>query len=183
MTTNHFHAVDANGVVHTRSSKSRVYTHTVVSKPSYGYALAAAQSPDWTKTDRRNLDYYDTIAQGRDPYPRKCYRQDHPEKWTPEQIEEERVAVEAENARRVQEAIDTVANRTVEQWLADKKAERIERVEKLKAEGYYDSWGNAGWCGRFDLAQKLAHAEKSKAHVAEVAILVAEPGKAAKAVA
>ena len=177
--TNHYHAIDPSGDVHTRSSKAgRVYTHTVVTRPSYEWALMAAKSKDWAKTDRRNLEYYDTIAQGRDPYPRQCYRQNHPEKWTPEQIEEERIAVEAENRKRVEDAIAHVANRTVAQYLADKQAERIARVEGLKAKGYYNDWQNAGWCGRPDLAQKLAQAEKAKKHVAEVAILEALPGKA-----
>jgi len=178
--TNHYHAIDAAGGIHTRSSKSRSYTHTVVVRPSYENALLFAQSKDWTKTDRRNLEYYDTIAQGRDPYPRQNYMANHPERWTPEQIAEEQVRVDAENAKRVEDAIATVANRSVEQWLADKLQERLDIVEKQRAAGYYDSWHNAGWCGRLDLAQKLAGSEQAKKHVAEVAILVAQPGKAVK---
>jgi len=41
-------------------------------------------------------------------------------------------------------------------------------VEAAKARGDFDSYGQVGWCGRPDLAQKKLSSESGKPHWAEV---------------
>jgi len=41
------------------------------------------------------------------------------------------------------------------QAIAGERAKRVAFVRKREADGYYDKWQNAGWCGRPDLAAKL----------------------------
>lgn len=156
MTTT-FTAIDAAVQTHKRTSKSRSYTHTVVALRSYSFDLDRANSKVWDKEEGKNFDYYSLIAFGNDPHPCRCYRT--PDRWTAEQIAEEAASVEAMNAKRITDAADRVTGHTRETYLAARRADRVARVEKAKAEGRYAQWENLGWCGRLDLAQKLASRE------------------------
>ncbi len=148
-----FTAKDKNGTIHTRTSDRREYTHTVVYLPSFEQDMACVDS-DW-KTDGSNFDYYTLIAGGNDPLPCRNYRTD-PARWTAEEIAAaEADAVERQKAR-IDDASARVMGKTRQAYIAEHRAERVARIHAKKAEGYYGIWQNAGWCGRLDLAHKLA---------------------------
>lgn len=164
-------ATDANGLTHTRSTKSRSYTHMVVIKRSYDAAIAAASDRHWAKTDASNFDYYLRIAEGRSShYPSTRYCPQYPERYDAAAIADEEARLSASDAAKVVEAKAVVEGHTVASYVAQQLAKRLARVEALKAEGYYDRWCDAGWCGRLDLAHKLAGSQKN---VAATAILAA----------
>lgn len=152
-------ARDRNGFEHRRASQSRVYSHTVVARPSYRAALMLAAEID--KTDRGNFAYHHDLATkgerdlgrgmvtrldsfGRDP--------------------------EVERAKHIAELAGAA---TAEEYATAKRDARVAKIEELKAKGYYDAFQNLGWCGRLDLAQKLAAKEGGSAYWEEVTILPA----------
>jgi hypothetical protein len=136
-------AVDANGRVHTRSS-ARTYTHMVAVRPSYGYALGRAKLVE--RVSRSNFDYYTEIVEGRGDA-----------RWCD-------VATATEKLLGATSFTDYVAKFI---------AKAVAKVEADKAAGHYDSFGSAGWCGRPDLADKLAAKERGEPWNAEVVILPA----------
>lgn len=153
-------ATDSSGQVHTRKSE-RTYTHTVVARRSFDRAMQLADM-NWA-SDRDNFAYFAKIAAGNDPYPaRNWLRGDnvHPS-WavTPEKIAAHQVEVDAENAKRLADAIERTAGHTVDSYVAAKRAERVAGILRKRAEGYYDVFVNLGWCGRRDLAEKLVRSQ------------------------
>jgi hypothetical protein len=149
-----FTAVDPMGIVHRRTSDRRTYTHTVVGKRSYAAALAAVTAKHWRASDVQNFHYQTAIAEGRDPYPSKNWCS---ERHTTEQIVATQVRVDAENAARLIKARAEIApHADAEAYAVAMQIERIADVDKANAEGGYDRYDNLGWCGRLDLAQKLA---------------------------
>lgn len=121
-----YFATDANGKTHTRNS-DRVYTHTVVYRHIKSEAMAAAHSDHWKSLDANNYEFDVAIATGNHNYTT---------------ITADRVA--ACKAR--------VEAFTMDEYVANSLAERVARVEATD----FTVWHNAGWCGRLDLAQKLA---------------------------
>lgn len=119
-------ATDANGAIHTRKSE-RGYSHTVVYRNVKSEVMAQMQDAGWVKTDRSNYDYSVKLATGNHT-------------WT--------CVTEKEIAK----AKAIVENFTKEEYVADELAKRIASAENYD----YTTWFNAGWCGRLDLAQKLA---------------------------
>jgi len=166
-----FFATDAAGKIHTRSTE-RVYSHTVVTLPSKVHDMGRATAADWLKSDIANFDYYTVVAAGNDPHKSENYWARHADKWTPEQIAEQQARCDAENARRVVEARSKVATHDRDSYCAMQRAKRVAAIEKRDAEGYYQIWQNAGWCGRPELAQKL-YAKCMGPSCAEVRILTA----------
>lgn len=164
-----FTATDAAGTVHKRTSENRTYTHTVVALPSYEFDMAQ-NDKDW-EVDAKNFGYYVQIATGHDPHPTRNYRADYPEKWTAEEIAAGQAHADAENAKRIQDAADRVTGHTRETYVAAQRAERAAKVNARKAKGYYGEWVNLGWCGRPDLAQKLA-GQAQGGRYASIAILL-----------
>lgn len=154
MPKTHYTATDPNGAVHKRSTDRRVYTHTVVFLPSYEADMANATHKDWAKTDASNFNYYTRSAAGLNA-PRN-YRAEHPDKWTAEEIAESQAWSDEENAKRIARGREETSGHTLESYIAAKRAERVQFIEDRKAAGYYRTYQNAGWCGRLDLAQKLA---------------------------
>jgi hypothetical protein len=157
-----YSATDANGLVHTRTS-ARVYTHMVAVRPSYDYAISRARRHGKNDASNfaENFAYYtQQIAQG------GYYTT--PQSWhTPESFA-------AENARHVERAIEALHGAaTADEYAAIMIAKAVADVEAKKAEGYYDTLGSAGWCGRPDLADKLAAKERGEPWNAEVVILEA----------
>jgi hypothetical protein len=166
-------ATDAAGVTHTRSTESRAYTHTVVRKGGYAVAMASALSASWGKTDRSNFDYYLRIAEGRSEfYPSTRYCAKYADRHTPEQIAEEDARLTISDAQKVAEAKAVCAGFTADTYVAEQRRLRVERIETKLAEGGYEVWHNMGWCGRLDLAQKLANASAGGDYV--VAVLEAQ---------
>jgi hypothetical protein len=138
-----YSATDANGLVHTRTS-ARVYTHMVVARPSYANAVASASAP-WMSTAKSNFKYYSDIISGREDA-----------RFT----SVERATEELGGATTLARYVEILIERA------------LAAVEKSKAEGRYDRFFDKGWCGRPDLADKLAAKARSEGY-AEVAILEA----------
>lgn len=168
-------AFDANGAAHTRST-AREYTHTVVGLPSLEKAMTDALSP-WG-VDASNYEYFRKIAMTNGDYlAQACYRT--ADKWTAEQIAEEKASKDAANAKRLAEARDLLDRcPTLAAYRAQKQVERVAAVEKSKAEGAYEKWVNIGFCGRLDLAQKLA--AKPVGYYAKTAVLECRPATPAE---
>ena len=118
------HIAKFNGTTFTRNSKERTYTHVIVVRDSYEYALYQAQKEG--RYDRQNYKQY-TITN--DP---------------------------------------KVEGLTEDEYVAKVIADKVARVEEKKANGDFDSYGQVGWCGRPDLAQKKLRSESGKPHWAEV---------------
>lgn len=148
-----YKAIDPNGVVHTRKS-ARTYTHTVVAQYNKAVNLARANDKEWTKTDGRSYDYYVKIATGNDPYPQKNYSG----------TAEEQAEVDANNAKRVADAKARIDGLTRDEYIAKELAGRIAAVEATD----FEEWHNLGWCGRIDLAQKLASGAANFYHNATI---------------
>lgn len=149
-----FKAIDAAGQTHTRSSLNRTYTHTVVFLPKIEADLARADHDQ--DLDGKNWEFACKMVAWGGVYggERKSYQTDE--------------AV-AQSLALNKKAMDEFASR--EAAIAGRRADRIARIRKAEAEGYYQKWQNAGWAGRPDLAQKLA---ASIANKATVAILLAQ---------
>ena len=135
---NKHQAIDPAGKVHTRNSASRIYTHTVVAHRNYQRELAEAQK---AYNGRSHFDWYSKRAKG----------QIDRNQWE----NDEQYAAKVADAQA--EAIKKLNGTTT---LADYEAmliaQQIAQVEKNKAAGAYEEWLNMGWCGRRDLAVKLA---------------------------
>lgn len=164
--TNHFFVIDPQGVAHTRSSKGRTYTHTVVFKRG-----ALKQAGDLVFAQRSTMqdslvtqDTYASWAQG---------------KWGTLSAHERQDAARGRevSAYLQEQGVKHMAQfATAEAYEAYKLAHRLENHAKLVAQGYYDTYANAGWCGRADLARKLANQQSG-----DVLILEAQVGKPPKA--
>lgn len=148
-----FTAIDPNGTVHTRTSDRREYTHTVVYQHDKAALMAYATGSDWTKSDGNNFDYRRECAAGTHPNVTKVTPADKfHSSYTAEKIAEFQQAQREMNAKIIADAKVETDGKTREQYIAERQAERVARVE---AEDF-TIWHNAGWCGRLDLAQKLA---------------------------
>jgi hypothetical protein len=124
------HIAKFNGTTFTRNSKDRTYTHVIVVRESYEYALERAKKE--CSSDRENYKYHMTIGSELDGRG------------------------------------DQVAGLTEDEYVAQKIAKQVAAVEAAKAKGDFDSYGQVGWCGRPDLAQKKLSSESGKPHWAEV---------------
>lgn len=129
-----YRAVDPNGGIHKRKSH-RVYTHTVVFQYAEAYAIQNAKHPSWKATDARNFDHY-----------QKTLTAQRPHYWS-----------EAQFAATQAKAREYIAGcSTPEEYHTKKEAERLADIARYAAEGYYERWQNAGFCGSHGLAVKLA---------------------------
>ena len=151
-------ATDTAGTVHKRTTASRIYTHTVVVKGGYNRAMSHALSSDHTMQDERKFALETLIATGHDPCPDRVWlaveRGDKPA-----DIVAEAVRVAERNAKRLTDAKAIIEGHKVETYCAAERVKRVADVGIRKAAGEFDTWRNAGWCGRLDLAQKLANSQ------------------------
>ena len=161
--TNHFYAIDPQGLAHTRSSQRRTYTHTVVflrgpakqaADLAQALAYAAKQAPETYAWYVGMTDGTEEAATKR-RYP-DLYAQAH---------------YDAEKAKYTAK----LAGRTVEQFTADEIERARTSHAKSVAAGYYNTFHNAGWCGRYDLAQKLAGQTAGNVFILEA--LIGKPAK------
>jgi hypothetical protein len=121
----------------------RTYTHVVVYTESLEKRLAHARSPEWRKMEVKNHAYEAKIAKHGDGTG-TAY-------GLP--VEGEYDYKPAARAKAIEQAKAFIAKYpTVEAYIAEKLADR-EAYARRAADG---SWCLAGWCGRADLAQKLA---------------------------
>ncbi|SCX31105.1 hypothetical protein DSM25558_5121 [Agrobacterium sp. DSM 25558] len=147
-----YFAIDPNGKTHTRNTE-RSYSHTVVYRQDKAEKLAFAMHKDWHKTDGRNYDYDALCAAGTHAHvttvtPASGFHAS----YTAEQIAARQEAQREENADRIAKAKASIGTMTRAEFIADQQARRVASAEKAD----YTTYFNAGWCGRLDLAQKLA---------------------------
>lgn len=138
-----FTAIDPNGTVHTRNSKSRTYTHMVVGLPSCLVALRSAISSNFRKLNKSNFYYHKALADGTSKFLTKSGWED-----------------DAQHAarcdREIKQATDFLRGCTTADEYADMQMHRMINVmHKRASDGYYDTYQSLGWCGRADLAHKL----------------------------
>lgn len=134
-----FTAIDPNGKAHKRTSVSRTYTHTVCSKPNYEYDLKRASEP--REQDGVNWDFYCQMVEwgGILDGKRRSWHTDE--------------GIAAELAQAIEKKNEYPSR---EAAIEGKRQKRIAATEAAKARGYYNEYEAHGWCGRLDLAQKLA---------------------------
>jgi hypothetical protein len=146
-----YRAVCPDGSIVRRSTESRQYSHCVVYRLSYNFAIHDANNPHprEVRNRRSNYAYYRGEL---DPATAKCQHSD------------------AELARYRAYLGDA---QSVEEFLEAQRVAAVEEVEQARLNGRYDTWFDAGWCGRPDLAQRLAVQMQRKEHVAEARILEA----------
>jgi hypothetical protein len=144
--TTKFFAAAPDGSIHTRTSKTRQYTHTVLARHNYAHDLALADSI--RAVDANNFRYYFALAAGTHEHLR-------PVAWrTAEQNE-------AERARSMAQAVEQMRGcQTAVEYQLAQRADRLARLAECKADGYYDQWVDLGWCGRLDLAHKLVASKR-----------------------
>jgi hypothetical protein len=136
MIMNKFTAIDPAGKAHTRTSKTRTYTHTVVGRPSWMAAVKMVSSRDARATHCSNFKYHKALADG-----------------TSQWLEGDN---ETQRSFRIKGAQELVSGCNTGQDYSDKLVkEALARIEKKLEQGYYEKYQNLGWCGRADLAAKL----------------------------
>jgi hypothetical protein len=148
-----FTAIDPAGRTHTRNSKDRTYTHTVVGLPSPVRYTLAAMSPEMRKTHRHNFKYHAAFVDGTSKWlERKVWETDvHFATRTQQEIAAAKDALQGcQNAQEYE-------NMMVDAALA--------RIKKAMTDGFYATYQNLGWCGRHDLAQKLKITSENKGWV------------------
>lgn len=146
-----YYATDSLGDIHTRSS-SRVYTHTVVVRRGHHLArrrlqrrldARGEQAPDdydyYQSLVDRSYHYVGGVVGGTLRYPNRD--------------SEKTMTEDAERA------LATLGGRSRDQYVKDALAQtRADHAAEIEG-GYYDRFHNAGWCGSYRLAQKLATRE------------------------
>lgn len=144
-----FIATDRNGKVHRRTSVNRTYTHMVVSRPMVrGFTVHAH--------DRDNFWYYMAFIDGTSKWLER-------KPWESEEQYQTRAKYEVDRAK------DALGDaRTFEDHVKNMRA----RHEAWAASVKVDDFSAEGWCGRLDLAQRLASSLSGSR--AEVVILPVE---------
>jgi hypothetical protein len=139
----HYTATDFNGVVHTRSTKSRAYTHTVVRQHSKVDAYARSE------TDSKRWD----TQQAKEEFMLARSTIEEIKAWL---VRKQCAILARDDAyateRKAKAEVFVATHGTVEAYVAAKLAERAARIEATD----WSIWHNVGWCGRIDLARKLA---------------------------
>lgn len=151
-------AIDPNGKVHTRNSKGRTYSHCVVARID---PIADTHRTLWSAEHNGETNYAYYCGQGRhsiNPYTN--YRGEPCTTFVAGKDYNSPEEFQADFPTR-QDYIDYLVN---------------EAKAKLAARpaGYYDDYGSLGWCGRLDLATKLAAKEAGHKIYRGITILEAE---------
>jgi len=147
---NKFTAIDPAGLTHTRNSKDRTYTHTVVGLPSSVKDTLAAMSPGMRKLHRDNFKYHAAFADGTS-------------KWLERSVWESDVQYMTRTQQEIARSKDALQGcetaQEYENMLVDAD---LARIKNMMADGYYNTYQNLGWCGRHDLAGKLKTTSENK---------------------
>jgi hypothetical protein len=128
---------DPSGKVHTRTTK-RTYTHVVFARQSRDWHLKDAQSRPYHHT--ANFWYHKAFVDGTSKWLER-------HGWESEEQHKKRVEQDVKRAKYCLRGCETPD----ELWELI-KVEQMEAFEKID----FDKWHVMGWCGRLDLAQKLA---------------------------
>lgn len=140
MSKTKFFAIDPQGVEHLRTSENRIYTHTVVVLRGEAYAARQLIEALDHATSQAPKDYvfHQSMVDG------TWYTVQHPQ-WIDQRND-------AEAAKHAAEIADLTVEGYVQKCLKKVRAQHDARHDA----GLYAKWHNVGWCGRHDLAQKLA---------------------------
>ena len=157
-----FLATDPAGNTHKRTSQSRTYAATVVVREGTATAERKfeAAEPDHQKRDADDFAFFLQMStlDGVKQWHKKGG-------WT----HASEADMQADVAR-YSERLEGCA--TAAEYVALQAAERRAAFEKAKAAGAYERWLNAGWCGRSDLALKLAAQQKGYDEVRILPVVV-----------
>jgi hypothetical protein len=153
-----FSAVDPAGEIHRRNSKTRDYLFTVVAQPSFEDAMVRArQAHQGDVIEYKALQKILAAGVGASKYPGQA--------WATSLL------ITQEEFDR---AVTKVGGVSLEQYRYAQQGERINAVIEREQQGYYRRWKNLGWCGRRDLADKLAASYRGAACYAAVQIINAK---------
>jgi hypothetical protein len=168
--TNHFFVIDPQGIAHTRSSKGRTYTHTVVFVRGQAHAdRKLAEALEFSaKQAPKDFEFYTSLIDG-SWQAASALR--HPTLYADADYAAKQLA--QDKARGEQE----IGGLDVAGYVAKRHERALARHAEMIADGYYNTFHNAGWCGRPDLANKLAAQTAGE----QVIILEAQVGKPPKA--
>jgi hypothetical protein len=162
-----YFAIDPQGETHTRTT-ARTYTHAVVVKLGRAYAAQqlARRIANTRKQAPKDFAFYLTMIDGtwytRADRP-AALGKGIPDWMTPAQREAE-----------IADYTKRCAGCTTPEAYAEHALREVETAHAAQiAEGYYDKFGAAGWCGRRDLAEKLAAKERGNGYE-DVVILEAQ---------
>ena len=150
---NTFTAIDPNGKTHTRTSKTRTYTHTVVGLLSSTKATLAAMSPEARKLHRSNFKYHMAFVDGTSQWPSRNTFETELAHLERTQRDKERSAVELDGCDNAEDYVNM------------KIVQAHRGIREAVARGYYDTYQNLGWCGRADLAAKLKTTSENRGWV------------------
>lgn len=166
MPRNVFTAIDPNGVEHKRTSESREYAHTVVFRKDKRLMMHYATQEGHTKQDGSNYDYYRECAAGTHEHVTHVTgREGYHPSYSDADVARMQAAQREKNAKSIAYAKTQTDGLSRDAYIKHKRAERVARVEATD----FNEFHNAGWCGRLDLAQKLA----GSIHGVDVTILPA----------
>jgi len=150
---NKYFVIDGNGKKHTRNSM-RTYTHVVLYRGSKETALRLADRKDYFSVD--NFWYHHAFLDGSSKWLERS-------PWEKDEDQyKRRVEKDIERSRYALRGC-----KTPDEWWNVTLAERLEDIEKVD----FTAWVVEGWCGRHDLAVKLAHKTACRERVAETIIL------------
>lgn len=145
-----FTAIDPNGVIHTRTSKTRIYSHTVVGLPSMQASVLYAMSKQNRKLFADNYAYHAAMVGGTSRWLAK-------NNWETVEAHSARVALDKAKSAKELNGTTSAAD------YAQMKVEgMLAAIRKQEAEGYFNKYQNFGWCGRYDLAHRLATTKSEK---------------------
>lgn len=153
-----FTVTDPNGKTHKRTSENRTYTHAVIARPSYECAIKHLDNKRAEQNTRSNFEYHLGFANGTSRWLTK-------NTWETEQQHQERAAREI--ARSVEELN---GSKTADEYVAMVRKQHLDRIEEARAKGFYDTFTCVGWCGRLDLAHKLASTTSGNDYYTDVRI-------------
>jgi len=159
MTT--FTAIDPAGKTHTRTSKTRTYTHTVFALPSSVTAVLWASSKEARRRHREDFAYYTEMASGKSSFLDKRFYE------TVEQNAERRASAMESAVKKLNGC------KSAQDYEYMMVARDLDGIQKQRLAGYYDTYQNMGWCGRADLAQKLKTTTENRNH-AWVSVTIVE---------
>lgn len=158
---NRFTAIDPNGTVHTRNSKERTYTHTVVGRYSATQHVLYAKSLAARKAHRSNFDYYLGFVDGTSQFLiRRSY-----------ETEESHLERTQKKILSAETHLEGIRDRN--EWVEMRVQRDLENIQTRRKNGYYEVYHNLGWCGSLRLAQKLKTTSENRKW-ADVTILVSE---------
>lgn len=161
--TTKFYAIDPQGIAHTRTSKSRTYTHTVVvlrGVEMQAAHLARAQRSTLAESVKTHETYIAWAKGFYGPHDRA----NEIGKPCGEYLQECGAKHMAQYA-------------SAEAYEAAQLARRLSLHDRNVKGGDYNTWINLGWCGRLDLARKLAAKPPYMDAPEAVKILEAKTGK------